>query len=32
MDRVIVYYKNIRAGQAYELDLIANSKLKRGEI
>jgi transposase InsO family protein len=32
LDRVIVYYRNIRAGQAQVLDLIANSKIKRGEI
>lgn len=32
LDKVIVYYKNIRAGQARILDLVANSKIKRGEI
>jgi len=29
-DKVIVYYKNTRMGQAKELDLIANSKIIRG--
>lgn len=29
-DRVIVYYKNNRMGEARRLDLVANSKLKRG--
>lgn len=32
LDKVIVYYKNIRAGQAHEVNLIANSKIKRGDI
>lgn len=30
LDKVIVYYKSQRAGEAYELDLIANSRIKRG--
>ncbi len=30
LDKVIVYFKNLRAGEAHELDLIANSKIKRG--
>jgi hypothetical protein len=29
-DKVIVYYKNTRMGEAKELDLIANSKIIRG--
>ena len=31
-DRVIVYYKNQRIGEAEPLDYIANSRLKRGAI
>jgi putative transposase len=30
LDKIIVYYKSQRAGEAYELDLIANAKIKRG--
>lgn len=30
MDRIIVYYKNQRIGEAKALDYVANSKLKRG--
>jgi hypothetical protein len=29
-DKIIVYYKNHRIGQAHKLDLIANSKIRRG--
>lgn len=32
MDRLVVYYKNQRIGEAEPLDYVANSKLKRGEI
>lgn len=32
LDRVIVYYKNQRIGDAAPIDYIANSKLKRGGI
>lgn len=32
MDRVIVYYKNQRIGEAEPVDYVANSKLKRGGI
>ncbi len=30
LDKVIVYYKNHRIGKAREVDLILNSKIKRG--
>lgn len=30
LDRIIVYYKNHRIGPAQKLDLVANSKIKRG--
>ena len=32
LDKVIVYYKNQRAGKAGQLDLIANSKIIRGRV
>jgi len=32
MDRVIVYYKTHRVGEAGVIDFVSNSKLKRGSI
>ncbi len=32
LDRIIVYYKSHRIGAAHKLNLVANSKIRRGAI